>query len=184
MDLCVWDWSIIKDILVALISAGIPSLVAWVIFKGWRSQKVKELLAIRAKEVYFELDKLIIALKHMDTQINENPGTTTTNCKSYIELKETYKEILSDLTLFKDLLKEENSSHSKKFDAFYDTLVSFDEDLKWVNLWRIVKPNKKIHPLVVGQEHSKYIKEKLGIQHMRDAVKNIKLELTKIILHK
>lgn len=55
---CSLDWGIIKDILVALISAGIPSLVAWKIFRGWNNQKGTEVLALEAKEVVINLSIL------------------------------------------------------------------------------------------------------------------------------
>lgn len=56
--MCSLDWGIIKDILVALISAGIPSLVAWLIYRGWNNQKGTEVIALDAKEIIINLSKL------------------------------------------------------------------------------------------------------------------------------
>lgn len=56
--MCSIDWEIIKDILVALISAGAPSIAALYIYFGWNRQKEKEVIALEAKNILVNLDKL------------------------------------------------------------------------------------------------------------------------------
>lgn len=182
MDLCVVDCGIIKDILIALIGAGIPSFVAWRIFKNWRGQKAKEVLALKAQEVYFELNKIIVALDNFDKQIEVNPGTTTTQSKAYIELKESNKGVMQELTLLKDLLEEENSPYSKDFKDSYNEFNSFDNRLEWINMWRIRTGDT--NPLVARFEHFQKIRDSLKIQDTYTEIKNIKSKLAKIILHK
>lgn len=65
--MCSIDWVIVKDILVALIGAGIPSIVAWQIFKSWREQKGSEVVANEAKRLLVDLAELISLSKKMNS---------------------------------------------------------------------------------------------------------------------
>lgn len=179
--MCMVGTNKINDILVVTATV-MPSLLVIYGYKIWRGQKAKELLAVEAKDIYFELDKIIAALDVLDDQIKSNPRTTTTNSKQYIEFKRVSKEVLKELTLFKELLSEENSPYSEDFNNFYNELSSFDDGLEWINMWRIASGDR--NPLVAAFEHYEEIKEKLKIQNMHDEIKNIKLKLAKIILHK
>lgn len=179
--MCMTGSGKVNDVL-SISAALMPSLLIVYGYKIWRSQKAKELLAVEAKDIYFELDKIIAALDALDDQIKSNPGTTTTNSKQYIEFKKVSKEVLKELTLFKGLLSEENSPYSEDFNNFYNELSSFDSGLEWINMWRIASGDR--NPLVAAFEHYEEIKEKLEIQNMHDEIKNIKLKLAQIILHK
>lgn len=52
------NWVLYKDIIVALISAGVPSLVALYVYFGWSRQKKKEVVAVEAKDALYNLDRL------------------------------------------------------------------------------------------------------------------------------
>lgn len=67
MDLCVIDWGIFKDISVALIGAGIPSIVAWKIFKSWGWQKGSEVVANEAKQAIKDLLEIISISYNMNS---------------------------------------------------------------------------------------------------------------------
>lgn len=179
---CILGLEVHKDIVVATISAGVPSLVAWCISKKWREQKQTEILSVKAEQIYFEVDKILSALVILEKQIDSNPGTTTTNSPAYIEFKSVCKEANAKISLFKDLINDVKPSYLGDFNHFFGELGSFEEQLKWVNLWRIGSGDR--NPLVATFEHSKEMREKLKIQNMHDEIKNIKSKLAKVILHK
>lgn len=88
---CSLDWGIIKDILVALISAGIPSLVAWKIFRGWNNQKGSEVIANEAKNVLVVIEKIeilqsdIVFWMGLTSEINENKLQEFSRLKDSLE---------------------------------------------------------------------------------------------------
>ena len=74
MDFCVVDWGIVKDILVAFISAGVPSVVAWLIFQNWRNQKGSEVIASEAKQ---SVKDLLEARRILEFIFEDLPDTGT-----------------------------------------------------------------------------------------------------------
>ncbi|MBH8359955.1 hypothetical protein [Acinetobacter baumannii] len=87
--MCSLDWGIIKDILVALISAGIPSGVAWQIFKGWNNQKGTEVIANEAKAVLVG----IAELQRLQGEIYKSVINGTFNGESLFEYKKTFDQV-------------------------------------------------------------------------------------------
>lgn len=98
MDLCVVDWAIIKDILVALIGAGIPSLVAFYIFYKWKYQKGSEVVADEAKQTIKDLLEII----NISYQMNSYSASSESNAKKFKDF-----EILSEKILRSSLFIDE-----------------------------------------------------------------------------
>lgn len=88
---CSLDWGIIKDILVALISAGIPAVVAILIYRGWNSQKGSEVIANEAKNVLVTIEKIEILQGDirfwlgLTSKINENKLQEFSKLKDSLE---------------------------------------------------------------------------------------------------
>ncbi|MCQ1053521.1 hypothetical protein NNO95_03900 [Acinetobacter baumannii] len=88
---CSLDWGIIKDILGLLISAGIPSLVAWKIFRGWNNQKGSEVIANEAKNILVTIEKIEILQGDirfwlgLKSEINENKLQEFSKLKDSLE---------------------------------------------------------------------------------------------------
>jgi len=58
MEICIpINLAYVKDFIVAFISAGIPSIIAWKIFKKWTHQKSSEVIANEAKEIIYKLNE-------------------------------------------------------------------------------------------------------------------------------
>ncbi|MGP4772537.1 hypothetical protein ACS125_18615 [Acinetobacter sp. PFS20] len=104
--MCSLDWGIIKDILVALISAGIPSLVAWKIYNGWNNQKGTEVLAIEAKEVIINLSKLQSLQCEMHEDIFYNNFLHQTDNTMKIEYESIYKKLSNSLNFLGFAVKD------------------------------------------------------------------------------
>ena len=95
--MCSLDWGIIKDILVALISAGFPSFVAWKIYNGWNNQKGTEVLAIEAKEVIISLSKLQALQCEMQEDIFNNILLNQADNTKKIEFESIHRKLSNSL---------------------------------------------------------------------------------------
>lgn len=88
---CSLDWGIIKDILLAFISAGIPAGVAILIYRGWNSQKGSEVIANEAKNVLVTIEKIeilqsdIVFWMGLTGKINENKLQEFSRLKDSLE---------------------------------------------------------------------------------------------------
>ena len=70
--MCSVDWGIVKDILVALIGAGIPSVVALFVFLKWKDQKGSELIASESRQVIKEALELVKIINYIGHGFYEN----------------------------------------------------------------------------------------------------------------
>ena len=79
MEYCIFiNWGYVKDIIVGLISAGIPSFVAWKVFKGWRIQKKSEKLSFFCEESYKNLNDLNKEINELYKNFSKIPVTDIT----------------------------------------------------------------------------------------------------------
>ncbi|WP_336754643.1 hypothetical protein [Acinetobacter sp. USHLN143] len=118
MDLCVVDWEIIKDILIALIGAGIPSFVAWRIFKNWRGQKGAEVIANEAKQNIQDILEIIkvvglIRKKSFDSERSKNFG----------DFNRLYESVVRSSLYIDDCV--EIKDFRKSIDEFFDCCLNF-----------------------------------------------------------
>ena len=103
--MCSLDWGIIKDILVALISAGIPSLVAWKIYSGWNNQKGTEVLALEAKGVIINLSKLQSLQCEIHDEVFNNLPAKTTSITKRRDFVDIHREFANSLTFISFAVK-------------------------------------------------------------------------------
>jgi hypothetical protein len=128
MDFCAVNWGYIKDIIVALISAGIPSFVACKIYKKWKVQKSSEVIACEAKNIFYDvcehrkhLDYLLnyeisnkqamISFNHLDDLIIKINDQISFLCENITNIKhkkslETYQRSISKLHHYIDRIME------------------------------------------------------------------------------
>ena len=98
MNACVINWGYVTNILVACISAGIPSIVAYIIYQNWRNQKASEVVAIEAKNFIVNLSKLQI----LQMEIHKIIYTTGSFDAANKEIEEFkfIEKLLSDSSVF------------------------------------------------------------------------------------
>jgi predicted nuclease with TOPRIM domain len=76
MEYCITiNLEYVKDFIVAFISAGIPSIVAWKVYKGWRIQKKFEKLSSFSEELYKKLSELNDEIYKLYKTFNKLPVT-------------------------------------------------------------------------------------------------------------
>lgn len=173
------DGDDVNDVL-AITAALIPSLLVVYGYKIWRSQKAKELLATKAQDIYFELDKLDVVLSNHKELIETTPEQITRESVVYAEVKAECNDLVKKMKLFKDLLEDENSLHYLNFEGFYNRLNMFDRNLKASN---DIKPFVN-SSLIKAIDYHNGVVEAVNISSLPKLMKDIKSHLVKVILHK
>lgn len=110
MDICEINWGYWKDVVVALISAGIPSIVAWKIYRGWNNQKASEVIANEAKQFISKLATLQSLQGQIYKTIYES-GEYNTATSKIIEFKETKKIFNDSAILLGEAIQDKKISH-------------------------------------------------------------------------
>ncbi|MGA6135919.1 hypothetical protein ACPER7_06390 [Acinetobacter dispersus] len=110
MDICEINWGYWKDVVVALISAGVPSYVAWKIYRGWNNQKASEVIANEAKQFISKLATLQSLQGEIYKTIYESGGHNIETSK-IIEFKETKKTFNDSAILLGEAIQDKNISH-------------------------------------------------------------------------
>ncbi|MBU3083143.1 hypothetical protein [Acinetobacter seifertii] len=122
--ICDLDCGIIKDYVVPIISALIPSIVAWLIYRGWNNQKGTEVIANEAKQNIKDLLEII--------NISYNMNSYTASPELVAEKFKRF-ELLSEQILRSSLFINE----CIVIDDFYSLLNKFNElcwDVKDIGL--------------------------------------------------
>ncbi|RZG63569.1 hypothetical protein EXE25_19145 [Acinetobacter bouvetii] len=161
-------------------AALIPSLLVVYGYKIWRSQKAKEILATKAQDIYFELDKLDVVLSNHKELIETTPELITRESVVYAEVKAECNDLVKKLKLFKDLLEYEKSPHYLDFKCFYNKLNMFDRNLKVSDN---IKPFVN-NSLIKAINYNNEVREALNISSLPQLIEDIKLDLVEVILHK
>ncbi|MCH7357546.1 hypothetical protein MMP61_18585 [Acinetobacter sp. NIPH 1958] len=110
MDICEINWGYWKDVVVALISAGIPSFVAWKIYRGWNNQKASEVIANEAKQFISKLATLQSLQGEIYKTLYESGGYNIEPSK-IIEFKETRKIFNDSAILLGEAIQDKKISH-------------------------------------------------------------------------
>jgi hypothetical protein len=121
MDLCVIDWIIIKDILVALIGAGVPSAVAIYIFYNWKKQKGSEVIANESKQNIKGLLEIIKSTALMTMEGSTPDGAFN----EFHHLKLEYDPIVKSILYLDDCV--EINGFKGKMDAFFTSYLELME---------------------------------------------------------
>lgn len=120
--ICDLDWGIIKDILGALISAGIPSLVAWLIYQGWKSQKGSEVIVSEIQKDTKILLKMIVSSTILLDQ-KLNPDEYYEEC---LNISRSYEDLTLSILYIMDCV--EIPQLKKEFDNFVKRYKEFNND--------------------------------------------------------
>lgn len=127
--MCSVDWGIVKDILVALIGAGIPSVVAWCVFIGWSKQKEKEVIALEAKNTLINLEKLAIIQNDILFWSRLNSGNVDE--KAFQEFKQVKDSLDNSILLLNHAIKDQEFNTYLK--EILQLVNNFEKTLKGYN---------------------------------------------------
>ncbi|WP_335956602.1 hypothetical protein [Acinetobacter bereziniae] len=145
MGVCELNWSNIKDILVALIGAGIPSAVAIIIFTKWRKQKASEVVANEARQFIVKLAKLQSLQSEIHKIIYESNGYNGAN-EEIDNFKETHKLLNDSAVMLGESLKDTAISHYSttvmaQAKLFEKDIEDYKNDKKSLNQVRMIDPD-------------------------------------------
>ena len=127
--MCSINWAIVKDILIALIGAGIPSLVALYIFFGWSKQKEKEVIALEAKNTLINLEKLFLIQNDIFFWFTLNNGVIDE--ESFQEFKQIKDSLENSIMLLSHALKDQELT--QYLDEVLDLVKNFERTLTGYN---------------------------------------------------
>ncbi|WP_336151179.1 hypothetical protein [Acinetobacter ursingii] len=106
--MCSVDWVILKDILVALIGAGIPSVVAVCVFLRWKNQKGSEVIANEAKSLIIKIAKLQSLQAEIFKLLNQSDDFKFPE-DEFSEFKKTKNELSDSMNFLGFALKHDKS---------------------------------------------------------------------------
>lgn len=162
-----------------ILATLMPSLLVAYGYKIWRGQKAKELLATKAQEIYFELDRVVMVLDEHKELMKSSPETITRNSSAYIDVKKACDDISKSLLLFKELLTEEKSPHSINVKRFYTRITHFEDIAR--ELQKLSSYGGKLDTAI---DEFAMMQEIILLTNLNQDIDILKDNLIKIILHK
>lgn len=145
MNICDLNWAYLKDIFVAVIGAGVPSLVAWLIFTKWRKQKASEVIANEARQFIVKLAKLQSLQSEIHKIIYDSEGYDSAKVE-FIDFKETRSLLNDSANLLGESLKDKSISHFSttvmaQALLFEKDIEAFKNDEKLLSQVRMINPD-------------------------------------------
>jgi len=145
VEYCIFiNWGYVKDIIVGLISAGIPSFVAWKVFKGWRIQKKSEKLSFFCEESYKNLNDLNKEINELYKNFSKIPVTDITKD---IEDKLFLNKFNSIKKKFKDFEIELEILYDKTGNSLINNQIN--------SIQSLIDKNFEVYSCIINKEESR-----------------------------